>query len=175
MGVRRAQRPVRPLSARTAAKRAELRARLTALGVELAVVDKLAGGKREGKFHNVKATYNGETYDSAGEAEYAWKLDQRLKAGEIVHWERPSAFLLLDAPKARDRITYKPDFWIIPAPAGDSPRDYTWSYYVDFKGSHITETTAWRMKVKLWKQTVPFELRVAYPDGSERTVAAPTA
>lgn len=177
MTIRRAQPRSRAISAAIREARLEQRARLIGAGLELPA--------KRAKFRNVKTTYNGVTYDSVGEAEYAHKLDMLLAAGQIVHWERPKPFVLLDAPNARDRITYKPDFWVIPIQAGPRPsRDYTYSYYVDYKGSTVdkhgkrhtpTETEAWRNKVKMWKDRYPdLELRVAYPDGVERQVAGPT-
>lgn len=114
------------------------------------------------KFHNTRCTYNGMTFDSLGEAEYAHKLDLLVQSGEVVAWEQPPPVVLVDAAKARDRITYRPDFHVIPREG--------WSYYVDYKGSRITETAAWKLKVKLWRQNVPFELRVAYPGGEEKVV-----
>ena len=109
-------------------------------------------------------------YDSKGEAEYAAKLDEREKNGEIFDWERGKPIVLLDAPKARERITYTPDFWIWP-----TEHD---SYHVDFKSAPrvtrdgkrkggITETRDFKLKVKLWRQNIASELRVAYSDGSE--------
>src|SRR6266511_1010249 len=135
-------------------ERFERRARLIAAGI-------IPG--REGKYHNTRGTYRGMTFDSLGEAEYAAKLDVLVTAGELVDWEQPKPVVLVDAPKARERITYKPDFWVCPA-------DSTYSYYVDYKGSRITETAVWKLKVKLWRQHVPHELRVAYADGTEKVV-----
>lgn len=154
-----------PSRARAALRResalAQRASELRTQGIELRA--KSATSPRA-KFHNVKAVYGGVTYDSAGEAAYAWKLDQMVKRGEIVDWERPAALVLVDAPKLRERITYKPDFYVIPS------SDSEYSYYVDYKGSRITETAAWRLKVKLWKRAIPYELRVAYPNGEEKVV-----
>lgn len=167
--IRRAQRTPRPrtIDARGTALRAavkqarlEQRARLIGAGLDLA--------PRRGKFNNAHCTYRGERYDSIGEAEYAHKLDILLNSGQIKLWQRGTAMVLVDAPKARDRITYKPDFWIVPASG--------YSYFVDYKGSKATETAAWKIKVKLWKQRYPKdELRVVYPDGSTKIVAAVTS
>jgi hypothetical protein len=130
---------------------------MTALGIDLTFSDTTS------KYHNTRATYRGEQYDSAGEAAYAAKLDLRCKSGELIDWERPGPMILVDGDKPRDRITYKPDFYVIPAEGN--------SFFVDFKGSRITETEAWRLKVKLWKKAISFELRVAYPSGEEKVVA----
>lgn len=40
------------------------------------------------KFGAIKQTYNGYSYDSKMEAQYAAKLDWRIKAGEVKKWER---------------------------------------------------------------------------------------
>ena len=40
------------------------------------------------KYHNHSTTYNGHTYHSKLEANYAVELDFRLKAGDIKGWER---------------------------------------------------------------------------------------
>lgn len=141
------------------------------------------------KYHNVKTTYNGVLYDSKGEAEYAMKLDLRKRAGDISDWGRPIALAVDDrclscrampaqacvdgkgrllAGYHRDRMTYKPDFWILPN-AGSM-------YYVDFKGQgrngrRVTETAAFRIKVRQWRKNIRAELRVAYKSGEEKVVA----
>jgi hypothetical protein len=102
-------------------------------------------------------------FDSMGEAEYAAKLDMLVKAGEVVDWEQPKPVVLVDGPKARDRITMIPDFYVIPAVGN--------SFYVDYKGSRVTETPAFKLKVKLWRRHVGHELRVVYADGTEKVVA----
>lgn len=132
----------------------EQRARLINAGVEITK-------KRRGKYNQVRTTYKGERYDSLGETEFANKLDARKQKHDIADWCRPKAIVLLDAPKLRERITYKPDFEIW---------DRSGHYYVDYKGSHITETAVWRLKVKLWAHSQTTELRVAYPTGEERIV-----
>lgn len=122
--------------------------------------------QRHGKYKNVRTTYNGETFDSLGEAEYARKLDLKLATGEIMAWWRPPPITLIDADRPRDRITYRPDFAILPTlpPEGGT-------YYVDYKGSKITETQAFRIKVKLWARSQSAELRVAYRNGEEKVVS----
>lgn len=137
-------------------ERLEQRARLIGAGL-------ITKPTRRSKYNQIKTVYLGERYDSLGEAEYAFKLTQRQLAGEIRAWNRPPAIVLVNASSPRDRITYKPDFEIKPL---NGP-----AIYVDYKGSHVTETAAWRIKVKLWKRNIPFELRVAYPTGVEKVVA----
>jgi hypothetical protein len=180
---------------RTSLRRAALNEKLRALGIE----QQIKSGRR--KFANTPSVYNGQTYDSAGEAQYAMQLDMKLKAGEIIEWTRGEPIVIDDrcatcnAPPSeacidargktmrgyhRDRMTFTPDFWIVPAQASQSHRDYTYSYYVDYKGSSIdkktgkrhapTETALWRRKMIQRRKNVPFELRVAYSDGTERVV-----
>ena len=40
------------------------------------------------KYNNKRFYYNGNWYDSTKEAKYAMQLDLRVKAKEIVKWER---------------------------------------------------------------------------------------
>jgi len=40
------------------------------------------------KYGNVKTEYNGNKYDSKAEATYAQQLDCRMRAGEVLGWER---------------------------------------------------------------------------------------
>lgn len=146
-------------AAKKAARESKLeqRARLIGAGIEVPAV------KRRNKYNRVKATYDGGKYDSLGEAEFAHKLVLRERSGEISGWSRPKPFVLLDAPTPRGRVTYQPDFEVIPI---NGPR-----YYIDYKGSKATETTTFRIKVKMWAQKIGYELRVAYPSGEEKVVA----
>ena len=168
-------------------ERLERRAALIGAGIEVA---------KAGKFHNAKTTYNGVAYDSLGEAEYAAKLDMLRKTGAIVDWERPKPVVVDDrcltcgavpgepcrSPKTgkpmatyhQPRMVYTPDFYVVAAELSPglgvlSPSPH--GYYVDYKGSRITETPLWRRKVIQWRKNVPHELRVAYPDGTEKVVA----
>lgn len=172
-----------PAKPRAPNARERREALLRAHGIELRAAGVVPGSGRA-KFHNVKAFYRGQQYDSAGEAEYAWKLDQMVSASTVADWERPKPLALIDCAKCgakagqpcvdkkaavitslhADRITYKPDFWVIPMEGA--------SYYVDYKGSRITETAAWRIKVRLWKLNIGLPLRVAYPSGEEKLVCA---
>jgi hypothetical protein len=121
-------------------------------------------GKRRAKFNQVKTTYNGQRYDSLGEAEFAQKLDMRLAGGTIRAWSRPAAIVLVNAPTLRGRITYKPDFRV-------KELDGSVRFY-DYKGSHITMTQAWRLKTKLWNVTQSDPLYVAFPSGETQLVAS---
>lgn len=40
------------------------------------------------KYHNVSTEYNGKRYDSKMEANYAYELDMRVKAKEVIRWDR---------------------------------------------------------------------------------------
>lgn len=136
----------------------EQRARLIGAGVIVSI------SKRKNKFNRVRTTYNSVTFDSLGEAELAHKLDLRKAAGEILDWKRPKPIVLVDASKARERITMIPDFEVWPDPINP-----TYSYMIDYKGSRITETASFRLKVRLLRAFRPdIELRVVYPDGSEK-------
>ena len=115
------------------------------------------------KYHQTAAFYNGERYDSQGEARYAQQLDVLKAAGKIRDWSRPAALILLDGPTPRSRITYKPDFRV------EYP-DGRVAYY-DYKGSKVTMTQAWRLKSKLWNQTQEHQLRVVLSSGEEHVVA----
>ena len=144
---------------RTSRRRAALNEKLRALGIEQQIKP---GRKR--KFANTPSVYNGQKYDSAGEAQYAQQLDLKLKSGEVLDWWRPKPMVLVDADRLRDRITYKPDFAVLFASRPDV-------VYIDYKGSRITETEAFRLKCKLWRKTFErSELRVAYPSGEEKVV-----
>lgn len=157
------------VAARKAAKQNQIEQRAKLIGA--GVVFK----KRQEKFRSVWTTYNGESYQSLGEAEYANKLDVLLRAGKIVAWERPKPMVVFAAINSKDKITYKPDFLI--------SIDKNYSYYVDYKGSQVskktgkrrtpTETDAWRLRVKLWKEMYPtLELRVVYSDGVEKLISS---
>lgn len=64
------------------------------------------------KYRARRTVYNGETFDSAAEANVAAILELRRKAGLIHGWCRGTAYLLVDGPTRTSRITYKPDFYV---------------------------------------------------------------
>jgi len=146
-------------AARAALKRAQLQSRVDAISGELA-----AEPRKRGKFNNVHAIYKGEKYDSIGEAEYAFLLDTKLKAKQIKAWTRGKPVVLLQAVTLRGRITYCPDFCVM-------LNDGTVRFY-DYKGSHVTMTQAWRLKVKMWNATQKDPLWVVFQSGEEYEVAA---
>lgn len=109
------------------------------------------------KYRSVPTTYQGERYASRLEANYAAQLDLRRRAGDIRDWERGSALVLLDAPKARGRILYVPDFKVTNVDGSD--------YLVDTKG---VMTPVFRLKVKLLKARYPdVKLLIVRADGTE--------
>lgn len=46
------------------------------------------------RLNNIPTPYNGHTYPSKGEAGYAYYLDQQVKKGKILRWERQWRFEL---------------------------------------------------------------------------------
>lgn len=99
-------------------------------------------GKRNNKFNAVKQTYNGYSYDSKREAQYAAELDWMIKAGEVEKWERQHKISL------------------------DVNDVHIANYYMDFKvyfndgrvEMHEVkgaETPLWRMKFRLAKALYP--------------------
>lgn len=111
-----------------------------------------------GRYAAVRTEYAGAVYDSRGEAEYARRLDLLKAAGQITDWRRGTPWVLLDAPRRADRITYRPDYhvWL---PGGDF-------YVLDFKG---VLTREFRLKAKLWRAVYPtIPLVIVNADGTER-------
>ena len=94
---------------------------------------------RYNKFNNVKQTYNGYSYDSRAEADYAAELDLRLQAKDIKDWERQyKVEMRYPMPDGKLICTYKVDFRV---------HNLDGSYeLVEIKGF---ETDTWRLKKKL--------------------------
>lgn len=92
--------------------------------------------KPTSKFRNVRQTYEGFSYDSKFEAEYAAELDLRLKAHDIAGWERQFKIELRVGDKLIAR--YFCDFRI-------THNDGTYEL-VEIKG---IETEVYRLKRKL--------------------------
>lgn len=134
------------------------------------------------KYHAIPTMYNGEKYDSRGEAEYARRLNLLKAAGHILDWRRGSEWVLVDAPKKRDRITLRVDFevWL---PAG-GPVTFSWEpkpggkkdekvevpsrkcdQARDFKGMLTRE---FKLKAKIWKAVhLGVPLMIVKADGVE--------
>lgn len=90
------------------------------------------------KYKNVLQTYNGYSYHSKKEAQYAFELDCRVKAKDIKGWDRQVKIELdaYDVPICNyymDFVVYHNDGKI---------------EYVEVKGF---ETDVWRLKWKLFK------------------------
>jgi len=89
------------------------------------------------KYHAVKQTYNGYSYDSKAEAQYAAELDLRVKGKDIKSWDRQKKIELFGQNGTRI-CNYFVDF-VIEHIDGRTE-------YVEVKGF---ETEAWRIKRKL--------------------------
>jgi hypothetical protein len=101
------------------------------------------------KFHNRSSEYNGYIYMSALEMRYAVELDWRLKAKEIVSWERQ---VKLDLQvNGQHMCNYYIDF-VEHYP--DGSRQFT-----EIKGA---ETDLWRLKWKIFEAT--FDQFKKHPD-----------
>lgn len=112
------------------------------------------------KYGAIRTEYGGQVYDSRGEAEHARRLDLLKAAGAIRDWRRGTAWVLVDAPRRADRITYTPDYHVWAADGG--------FYVLDFKG---VETAVFKLKARLWKAVYPsVPLHVVRADGTERRV-----
>lgn len=98
--------------------------------------------QRSGKFNAHKTTYNGHTYHSAREAEYAEELDWRIKAGELREWRRQVPIELRVNGKLI--CTYTIDFVEI-----DREGKEMWTEVKGF------DTVDWRIKWKLFEALYP--------------------
>ncbi len=113
----------------------------TAESVEKLTGKKIKGTKKkENKYRNIKTIYNGVTYDSKFEAEFAQKLDLWKRFGQIKDWKRQVPFeLKVEGEKI---CKYVIDFCIIHFNGKEE--------YIEIKGK---ETAAFRLKKKLFLQT----------------------
>lgn len=91
---------------------------------------------RWNKFNNRNCEYNGYIYDSRLEADYAQELDLRLKAKEIIKWERQ--FKVSIDINGYHVCNYFVDFKIY-----ENDGSFT---LIECKG---IETETWRLKRKL--------------------------
>lgn len=99
------------------------------------------------KFHAVKQTYNGYSYDSKKEAAKAFELDCLLKAKEIKSWTRQDT-IELRGENGSTICKYKPDFTIY-------HNDGTIEI-LEIK-SKITMTPAFRIKWKLLEDNYKYK------------------
>ena len=96
------------------------------------------------KYHNVRQTYNGYSYMSKLEAGQAFELDVRMKAGEIISWERQ---VKIDLQAYGKHIcNYYIDFV---ATRKDGIKEY-----IEVKGM---ETDVWKMKWKMFEAKMAIE------------------
>lgn len=91
---------------------------------------------RYNKFNNVRQTYEGFSYDSKAEADYAMELDLRLKGKDIKEWDRQ--FKVSIDVNGKHICNYYVDFRIL-------HNDDSYEL-IEIKGM---ETTVWRLKRKL--------------------------
>lgn len=97
---------------------------------------------KKNKYGAVRQTYNGYSYHSKKEAEYAAHLDWRIKAGEVEKWERQHK-ISLDV-NGKHIGNYFIDFKVY---LSDGSIEYH-----EVKGA---ETSTWRMKWQLTKALYP--------------------
>jgi len=99
-------------------------------------------GQKMSKYKNVRQTYDGYSYHSKKEAEYAAKLDWMKKAGEVTKWER-QVKISLDVNGVHI-ANYFIDFKV-----------YYKNGKIEFWEVKGMETDIWRMKFKLTKALYP--------------------
>lgn len=134
------------------------------------------------KYHAIPTEYDGQRYDSRGEANYARHLDFLKAAGHILDWRRGSEWVLVDAPNKRDRVTLRVDFevWLhqggpvtfswVPKPDGKKDEKVEvpsrkCDQARDFKGMVTRE---FKVKAKVWKAVHPgVPLMIVKADGVE--------
>jgi hypothetical protein len=100
--------------------------------------------QRQSKYHSTRTEYNGVVYHSKKEAEFAYKLDCLINAGQIDFWLRQVPFLLAG------RIIYRADF-------------VTFDYHTYENGMWVVKvyevkgykTKEWVMKEKLFREKYP--------------------
>lgn len=97
---------------------------------------------KKNKYGAVKQTYDGYSYDSKMEANYAYQLDMRKKAGEIESWQRQHK-ISLDINGVHI-ANYFVDFVVY---FKDGRKEFH-----EVKG---VETDLWKMKWKITKALYP--------------------
>lgn len=98
----------------------------------------------QNKYRNVRQTYNGYSYMSKLEAQQAYELDCRLKAKEIISWDR-QVKIELEA-YGKHICNYYIDFV---ATRKDGIKEYR-----ECKGM---ETDVWKMKWKMFTAKMAIE------------------
>ena len=104
---------------------------------------------RKHKYNAKRTKYNGRTYDSKAEAEYAMNLDWKLKAGDIHYWTPQVRFQL--GPDFETRV----DFMVCIVDKSDGQQ--YWEAH-EVKGR---ETPQFKRVRKLWDKYVPMTLVIA--------------
>lgn len=104
---------------------------------------------KKSKYKNIRQTYNGYSYASKLEANYAWELDQLKKAGEIRDWRRQEKIEM--RVNGYHVCDYKIDFVIEHKDGSEE--------FVEVKGFR---TKVWALKWKLFE--------ALYPDVKKRIV-----
>lgn len=98
--------------------------------------------RSKNKYGNVRAEYNGSSYMSKKEANYAFELDLQVKAKEIKEWRKQ-----VRVPLKINGVlicTYVVDFLIT---HNDDSEEY-----IEIKGF---ETKDWKLKYKMFKALFP--------------------
>lgn len=90
------------------------------------------------KYHNKRQEYGGHSYMSKLEADIAWQLDMRIKAGEVESYKRQVKIPL--TVKGKHICNYFIDF-VVKCTDGTTE-------YLEAKGF---ETDVWRMKWKIFE------------------------
>jgi len=130
------------------------------------VSDYLSNEKRS-KYLNIKATRNGQVYDSKAEAARYTELRLLEMAGEISDLERQPKYTVLDGfrdgfGKWHRVVTWTPDYRYFDKQAGH------W-VVEDVKGGDgrwSTKTTDWSLRTKLFRLRYPdIEVRVVEKGG----------
>ncbi len=94
------------------------------------------------KYRNVRTSYKGVRYDSKAEAEWASKLDLRMRAGEVTKWYR-QVFVQLG-----EQIITRVDFKVW---------DKNGTHYEEVKGA---ETRAFSQVRRWWTKYGPAPLHI---------------
>lgn len=89
-------------------------------------------------------------YRSKAEAVRAQELDKLLAHGTIRAWRRSKSILLVDAPKASDRIRYQPDFdvWV------DHDPPSLPNYRIEQKGGRTGIAYSGKIKIRMYRKLV---------------------
>lgn len=107
------------------------------------------------KYGAKRTEYNGESYPSKLEADYARHLDMLQVGGVVKWWERGKPLALIPREGRYAPVTYTPDFWVWEH-TGEQ-------YWVETKG---VETPVFRLKMRLFRHVFPdARLKIVYKDG----------